>query len=61
MTAKYSAEWWEKLTARSAGAKSHSAGSTLAEPDEAVRQHARSQGNGCRSESRLDLEQAPSG
>ena len=57
MTAKYSAEWWEKLTARSAGAKSHSAGSTLTEPDEAVPQHAHSDGSRSRSENRVDLEQ----
>jgi hypothetical protein len=57
MTAKYSAEWWEKLTARSAGAKSHSAGPTLAAPDEAVPQHAHSDGSRSRSENRGDLAQ----
>jgi hypothetical protein len=56
MTAKYSAEWWEKLTARSAGAKTLSAGPILAEPDEAVPQHAHSDGSRPRSENRVDLE-----
>ena len=54
MTAKYSAEWWEKLAARSAGARSHGTGPTLAEPDEAGAQHAKSHGSGSRSESRVD-------
>jgi hypothetical protein len=56
MTAKYSAEWWEKLTAISASAKRHDAGPTVAEPDRAGVKSDSSR-SGC--ESRVDLEPTP--
>jgi hypothetical protein len=61
MTAKYSAEWWEKLTAISACEKRHDAGPTVAEPDRGRPQHVKSDGSRSGSESRIDLEQVPTG
>jgi hypothetical protein len=46
MTAKYSAEWWEKLTAISAGAKRHGPVPTGSDPERAGFQQAESHGRG---------------